>query len=92
MGRDFFEPFINIASNMYVNSYNNKAVAHMEYNAFKHKFSLVKKLNLPSLNDGSFFVSKLLHQEMKLKHDSSKNMMPGKTSSKKHITSPPNNS
>ena len=92
LGRDFFEPFINIASNMYVNSYNNKAVAHMEYNTFKHKFSLVKRLNLPSLNDGSFFTCKLLHQEMKLKHDSSKTMMHAKISSKKHIPSPPNNS
>jgi len=73
--REFFDPFIDIASNMYVNSYNNKAVAHMEYNAFKHKFSLVKKLNLPSLLGGSSFVCKLLHQEMKLKPDSSKTMM-----------------
>jgi hypothetical protein len=74
---EFFELFIEIASNMHANSFNNKAIAQCEYTFFKSKFSLVNKMKLPNPLKGEVFKSIRFHQKLKLKPDPSTSMMPG---------------
>lgn len=89
---DFFEPFIEIASNMHANSFNNKAIAQCEYTFFKSKFSLAKKMKFPNPLKGEVFVSKRFHQSLELKPDASNSMMPTKTNKQKQQSSPHVNS
>ena len=89
---DFFAPYIQIASNMHANSFNNKAVAQCEYTYFKNKFSLAKKIMLPNPLKGEVFVSKRFHQDLELKPDASNSMMPNMTNKQKQTLSPTVNS
>ena len=56
LSSEFFEHFIDIASNMHANSFNNKAIAHGEYTFFKSKFSLTKKVRMPNPIKGEAFI------------------------------------